>query len=108
MRWKVKRPSYEKEIERLKKPARWFAWRPVKTQEGNWVWLERVYRILTRWEDFTIFTGGERYLFIIPVILFKYYYNNNGKLSTISFKEYVYHEALTEFEYQVKEASRKC
>lgn len=22
----------------------WFAWRPVRTEDGDWVWLERVQR----------------------------------------------------------------
>ena len=29
----------------------WFAWRPVKTQQGKWLWLRRVYRRKSHFVD---------------------------------------------------------
>ena len=37
MRWRIERKDYHK-------PHRWFAWRPVRTWDGERVWLERVWR----------------------------------------------------------------
>lgn len=36
MRW---RPKYNPFV-----THRWFAWRPVKTEGGTWVWLETIWR----------------------------------------------------------------
>ena len=51
------------ESEKYIKQDKWFAWRPVKTTEGKWVWMKTVNR--------TIDERPEFYLGLLP----QYYYS---------------------------------
>ena len=39
----------EADIERSHKTGYWFAWHPVKSEDGRFVWLEKVYRVCCKY-----------------------------------------------------------
>ncbi len=40
-------PTYEQKMEAKAQPHKWFAWRPVRLEDGRCAWLEIVERIGT-------------------------------------------------------------
>jgi len=44
----------------------WFAWLPVKTWDGRWVWLKKIQRRLMQTKDFDFFPSDQFFEYFYP------------------------------------------